>query len=553
MWREPQETPALARTGAPDDSLLGSVVLVVSSEPARADAIGAPLRDLGAQVRFLGLSDLGYLEAAAADPDLIAVDPMWLAIGGDMTRLRSNPRLRWASTWTVPWAEWTASEVGPLPRGRLREALQEELRPLAELREGLRRGRRTLRLEELGPARLLREVCRIGPAARVAIESGHAKARVQLLGDVCVSARFESRQGTERGIPALAAVLRLFEGQVSVEWAPPPAPVSLAIPLVKALAEASGYDIDLLEPDVNPSEPGPPTEQTVAVPGRGRWLRRVFAIAVLVGSASVGLYLSTYVGSLSNALSKDAQGGQGLGGYRAHGYDGAPGHVESDALSAESREEARAAPAGTRSTIGRPGPLAATGSDSPEEGRRRPPKPAAIPPVNPERGDTRSADLLLEPEDLAREAEATLEENDREWQLPSLDTVPNAQDRERSDHTVEHARTVLARGQERRATALFRRAAEEMPHNPHPYAELGRLALEDGYAQEGLTLAERAAHLRPRRKAYQLLVGDAWAALGDIDRARRAYRRAGWLPPFNDVATARVRELMAAVRRGNDS
>ena len=90
------------------------------------------------------------------------------------------------------------------------------------------------------------------------------------------------------------------------------------------------------------------------------------------------------------------------------------------------------------------------------------------------------------------------------------------------------------------ARALFARAAELAPRDPHAHAGLARALVSEGALEEAELAARRAVALRPRRAPYRVLLGDVLAAGGQHMAARAAWREALALDPDDTAIRARL-------------
>ena len=116
--------------------------------------------------------------------------------------------------------------------------------------------------------------------------------------------------------------------------------------------------------------------------------------------------------------------------------------------------------------------------------------------------------------------------------------------RERDRKSDEHAALAerfanegqLAQAQRHASHAL--RLAER---NPQALAARARVHLAAGQGPAAVEWATKAARMRSRRAAYQVLLGDARKLAGDLAGARRSWRRALEMEPDNRQAQARLR------------
>lgn len=89
------------------------------------------------------------------------------------------------------------------------------------------------------------------------------------------------------------------------------------------------------------------------------------------------------------------------------------------------------------------------------------------------------------------------------------------------------------------ALATLRRLTEVQPDDVEALGEAARLALKLGRGPEAISLYHRALVLQPGSSRWQVELGDAYATLGDRERALDAWKRAFAYNP-RDLTTARL-------------
>lgn len=109
-----------------------------------------------------------------------------------------------------------------------------------------------------------------------------------------------------------------------------------------------------------------------------------------------------------------------------------------------------------------------------------------------------------------------------------------------SDVLVHRALPMIRKSELLRAEATLDRAWELDPQNPQAMAGYARLFLAKEEAERAVKWATRAASRRPKRSAYHVLLGDALQMNGDIEGARRAWRKALSVDRRNRTARARL-------------
>lgn len=126
----------------------------------------------------------------------------------------------------------------------------------------------------------------------------------------------------------------------------------------------------------------------------------------------------------------------------------------------------------------------------------------------------------------------------------SDEALARLSDRERgrrSDTEAREAERAIERGELNTAAALVQRALRLEPRNPQAIAARATLHIAQGNGAGAVDWAERATRRRPRRSAYQVLLGDAQRVAGDQAAATAAYRRALELDPDDRQARSRLR------------
>ncbi len=86
------------------------------------------------------------------------------------------------------------------------------------------------------------------------------------------------------------------------------------------------------------------------------------------------------------------------------------------------------------------------------------------------------------------------------------------------------------------ASDLLREALRVDPLTPRARERLGMIALDAGRPRDALGLFEKERRVVGRSVSLELLTAAAWRALGDLGRARTAYREALRLDPANQTA-----------------
>jgi DNA-binding response OmpR family regulator len=239
------EALALARSTA---DVTGVRVLLADPDSMRADAVARALRAHGADVVVAGLSP--HEEQVQ---QLRQFDPMVLLVRSEhfsantgtlVDRMKVDARLRWAALLISDWE----GESRSVAADSALENLLGQLAAMAETEKGLRaRGESgkafDTRLEVLGPARTLRALGHCAKRLRMTVHNPRATVQVEFGDGVVVGARadvHESPPSALAGAPALAALLALRAGRVTIEPIEEPTVLNLMTTVGAALDMAEG-------------------------------------------------------------------------------------------------------------------------------------------------------------------------------------------------------------------------------------------------------------------------------------------------------------------------
>ncbi|MBN8615924.1 MAG: hypothetical protein J0L92_35355, partial [Deltaproteobacteria bacterium] len=241
----------------------GLRVLVIDSDPSRADALAQELRARKATVAVADAKGTGLERARALDPDIVLVDTQGIEGPGFevVRRIRADHRLRWASLLVVPWDELWPSPEGAPDVGRLAEQIQPLVVPDRVLRDRAEKEKAfETRLEATGPSRLVRALAGLVGPFHVSVRSSKALVEVDVAEGLVVGATGATAKGERlEGARALAALLALGAGRARVEQRSHAATANLMVPVDQALAladrEASPVPHSLPPPSNRPPEP----------------------------------------------------------------------------------------------------------------------------------------------------------------------------------------------------------------------------------------------------------------------------------------------------------
>ncbi len=218
-------------------------VLLVDDDPARADTLAQELRARGSIVFVTDAQGRGLERAVGLDPQVAIVDAAGLeGPGFEVVRsLRKDLRLRWASILIAPWDEiWPRGAAMPNIE-RLASRIEPLLSPERDLAERARGDQPfDLRLEAMGPGRMLRILVESGATFHVTVRNPKAVVEVDLAQGLLVGAQARTAQGLDvLGSAGLAALLALGSGRVHVERRANPSVANVMTPVDEALSVAS--------------------------------------------------------------------------------------------------------------------------------------------------------------------------------------------------------------------------------------------------------------------------------------------------------------------------
>ncbi len=219
----------IARAEALGD-VRGLRIVIADTDSARADAVAQALRDAGGEVL---VTDYNLSEARLArlhpfDPSVVVcgereLDGPALKL---LDHMRSDLRLRWAALLVARWSEvWPESLNSPVV-----DPLLGSISALAEAERSVTQRAAfkipfDLRLESIGPARLLRALESIDGSVRVTVHNPRLQAQIDLSDGLIVgaTARKTGNDDALEGSAALATLLVLRSGRVNVRPVDAPA------------------------------------------------------------------------------------------------------------------------------------------------------------------------------------------------------------------------------------------------------------------------------------------------------------------------------------------
>ena len=252
----------------------GRRILLIENNPATADALAQELRAHDATVVVTDGQGAGFERAKSLDPEVVLIAEAGLEGWGYevMSRLRRDTQLRWASVLVIHSEQ--LFEQGQAPRmDRLAGSLQPLLSPDRELAErAANEDAFDTRLEVIGPTRLLRALLAAERTLHLTVRNSRAVVEVDiaegLLAGATAQATSEGAQPLG-GPAALAMLMSLASGRVSIERRERPAAANLLSPIDDALV-AAGLETSPLRasllPEAKASAPGGATAVEAFVP-----------------------------------------------------------------------------------------------------------------------------------------------------------------------------------------------------------------------------------------------------------------------------------------------
>ncbi len=249
--------------------LSGTRILVMDSDPGRADALAQELRGHAAKVAVTEVSARGLEKARGLEPEVLIIDgadldgPAFALVRG----LRRDPRLRWTSMLIVSWAElWPHEDGGPdlpLLAAKIEPLIGQDLELTARAE---REEQFDTRLETTGPGRMVRALVKAKKTMHVTVVSQKATIELDLSQGLVVGAEGKLPDGTElAGAAAVATLLVLSSGRVRIERRMNPSAANVMTPVDECLA-AAWLEGSPVQPSIPPSAPPVPAAKAAYVP-----------------------------------------------------------------------------------------------------------------------------------------------------------------------------------------------------------------------------------------------------------------------------------------------
>ncbi len=247
----------------------GLRMVLVEQRAARSDALAQELRAVGARVVVADGAGVGLDRAVPLDPQVVVFDGKgergWAL--GALRALRRDPRLRWASVLVVDEAQlWRRGEERP-DLAALSVAVAPLIEPDRDVAKRLEHEPAfDLRLEALGPSRLLRALAATGRGLQLRVNHPSAVVEVDVADGLIAGAMARAADGSLKsclGPAALSTLLALSSGRARVQIKDAPARADVMAPVDDAFAAARS-EAGLVTPSVLPPS-HPPVS---ALPGQ---------------------------------------------------------------------------------------------------------------------------------------------------------------------------------------------------------------------------------------------------------------------------------------------
>ncbi len=241
-------------------SIAGVRVILADDDAARADAVAQELRARGASVVVTDLhpSDVHLARLRPHDPAVLVLGTTALYGAGYalVQRMRADTRLRWAALLAVSWEElWADGELAPLT-AKLIQKLADLSAPERRLAELLAAGTAfEFALDALGPARLLRQLAGTSRPLRATVVNPRYRLRLHLAEGLLAGAEGEATGAALQGVGAVASLLGLANGQITVEPVEHVGSANIMSPVDVTLAQAEREPVLVAPSVLAPQEP----------------------------------------------------------------------------------------------------------------------------------------------------------------------------------------------------------------------------------------------------------------------------------------------------------
>jgi DNA-binding response OmpR family regulator len=255
--------PASANAPAREtDDIAGMRIVVADDDVARADVVAQALRARGALVLVSDLAPAGARieRLRRLDPEVVVLGDVHVPGPGLelLKRMRDDCRLRWASLLVVRWREvWPSEATAPKVEsllGTLAGLDDAEHSVVQRAAAGLSF---ELRLETIGPTRLLRALSRSPEPVRCHTENPRLQVEFEAFGGRVFGASARGAAGTRelRDLAAISAFSVLRSGRVSVEKCVPAPDAEPLGSVDEVLAKMEGERVPV-EPSLFPEALG---------------------------------------------------------------------------------------------------------------------------------------------------------------------------------------------------------------------------------------------------------------------------------------------------------
>ncbi len=476
----------------------GVRAVLVDDDAARADAVAQELRRRGAVVVVGSLApgELEFARLRQLDASIVIVDERTLHSSGYplMRRMRHDARLRWGSLLVVRWEDLWAPESATPDLDAMAGTIAYLEEPERTLRDRARREASfDVRLESMGPARMIRALATSPHTLRVTVYNPRVVVQIDVADGTVVGATGHTHADSAEvfdGTAALSALLVLSSGRVHVERA-----THVGNPNVMSTVDVALNMADAVPAPIAPSVPPAAATITGSPPATaaGRGARRGGIAWLVAGLLGLGVL--------------------GVGGlFVARALSDAPDPGSAPSASAATPTSAAAAP----SVPGSAPPAVADASK----------------PASPDAGASGSAPAPA-PEVPAAQLPAGLQQETSvatptcEALAGALTSMTPVEGLAQSASAMKDARRGLVKGDLESAHRSLCRAALLTPDDPVVVATLVRVLLMRRDGARAVEWSRRGLEKAPRDDNLKALLGDAHARQGSADEAKAIWLESG--------------------------
>ncbi len=528
------QPPSFCETAA---AVVGLRVLLVDDNVARADVVAQALRQHGVLVVVSGPQPTAELaeQLHQFDPTAIVMEQRLAGpTSSFFERVCQDVRLRWSGLLVVNWDEVWPNASRPLEMAALLRDLAAFAEPERSLLQQLEAGGMVkIRLESIGPARLLRALSQWSRPIRVTLANPRIHIRLDLAQELLVGAKavtLDPPPGTLEGSSALAAFLLVASGRVRVTAIEAAAAANLMSPLDVAF-DLAERESEPIRPSVVTPVAWSATPAATASPStEADWVEGPLAVsapagadAPLVTSGPDPLWrrMSALAARVVAGWQKQTESGPEW--LRR----GAPlAVVASLSMMALVWVAARLISLPTTDTTARVTLPAASAPHAPE----------VAPPARSSSSGEPARAANTQPEELVARV-PTCDQLVSERGNPFGNSVSAA---------VTFARRGIVRGDIQAAQLGYCSAARLAPTALAPVVGLTRVLLMQQAGAAAAEWGERASRLAPDDANVLALYGDALARAGRLEQAQSIWLRASGVPTDSPAELARWAERQRA-------